>query len=88
MTGKPIPLTPYQIAARAGDAPTRLGSIRIINRLFRARDDSDAWPVSGKFNATERAIRRLRRLQVVDGDGLEYALCLHGEIGRIVNQAV
>jgi hypothetical protein len=84
---KPLPLTPYQIAAKADGVPTRLGSIRIINRLFRAGDDSDAWPISGKFNVTERAIRKLRRLQVVDGAGLEYALCLHGEIGRIVNQA-
>jgi hypothetical protein len=88
MTGKPLPLTPYQIAAKADGAPTRLGSIRIINRLFRARDDSDAWPVSGRFNATERAIRKLRRLQVVEHGGLEYALSLDGEISRIVNQAV
>jgi hypothetical protein len=88
MTGKPIPLTPYQIAAKADAAPTRLGAIRIINRLFRARDDSDAWPVSGTFNATERAIRKLRRLQIAEHGGLEYALSLDGEISRIVNQAV
>jgi hypothetical protein len=85
---KPLPLTPYQIAAKADGVPTRLGSVRVINRLFRAQDDSDAWPIEGDFNATDRAIRTLRRLQAVDGAGLEYALCLHGEIGRIVSQAV
>jgi hypothetical protein len=83
-----IHLTPFQIAERADSCATRLGSIRLINRLFRAQDDSDLWPVDGAFNATERAIRRLRRLQIAEHGGLEYALCLHDEIGRIVNQAV
>jgi hypothetical protein len=69
-------------------APTRLGAGRIINRLFRARDDSDIWPVGGRFNATDRAIRTLRRLQIAEHGGLGYALSLAGEIGRIVNQAV
>jgi hypothetical protein len=85
---KPLPLTPYQIADKAEAAPTRPGSIRIINRLFRAQDDSDCWPISGDFNATERAIRRLRREEVPYDGGLDYALALHQEIGRIVSAAV
>jgi hypothetical protein len=83
-----IALTPLQIAEQAESCATPLGSIRLINRLFRAQDDSDLWPVNGHFNATERAIRRLRRLQIAEHGGLEYALCLHAEIGRIVNQEV
>ena len=32
-------------------------SIREINRHFRNEDESDKWPICGKFNVTERAIR-------------------------------
>lgn len=65
-------------------------SIRQINAHFRAEDDSRLWPVCGRFNATERAIRRLRRkrrqgLEV--SAGLEYYLCLENEIIEIVNAA-
>ena len=38
-------------------------SIRQINALFRARDESHLFPVNNRFNATERAIRRLQRLR-------------------------
>lgn len=58
-------------------------SIREINRHFRNIDDSDKWPICGKFNVTERAIRKVRK-QGLNG-GLEYYLALEAEIGRIVN---
>lgn len=58
-------------------------SIREINRHFRNEDDSDNWPICGKFNVTERAIRKVRK-QGLNG-GLEYYLALEAEIGRIVN---
>ena len=63
-------------------------SIRQINAYFRKNDDSHLWPVCGRFNATERAIRRVRRqrragLEVFPG--LEYYLTLESEIGKIVN---
>ena len=63
-------------------------SIRQINALFRAHDDSHLWPICGRFNATERAIRRLRKVMQCNGTtgGFEYALMLDGEIGRIVNK--
>ena len=35
-------------------------SIRQINAYFRSIDDSHLFPIFGKFNATERAIRRIR----------------------------
>lgn len=63
-------------------------SIRQINAYFRKNDDSHLWPICGRFNATERAIRRLRRMrkQGLDvNDGLEYYLSLEAEIIRIVN---
>ena len=63
-------------------------SVRQINAYFRSVDDSHLWPVCGRFNATERAIRRLRRrirqgLEV--NAGLEYYFALEKEISEIVN---
>ena len=59
-----------------------------INEVFRAHDDSHLWPINGKFNATERAIRRIRRFMRESGhdlQGLEYAMALDEEIIDIVN---
>lgn len=65
-------------------------SVRQINAWFRKHDDSRLWPVRGRFNVTERAIRRLRR-QRREGmcvyTGLEYYLSLEREISEIVNAA-
>lgn len=61
-------------------------SIRQINAYFRKNDESHKWPVCGRFNATERAIRNVRK-QELNG-GLEYYLALEAEIGRIVNSLV
>lgn len=64
-------------------------SVREINAYFRINDDSQLWPICGKFNATERAIRRIRKLKregLVVNDGLEYYLALDAEISRIVNK--
>lgn len=63
-------------------------NIREINRHFRNEDESDKFPICGKFNVTERAIRRLRKQRregLVLNEGLEYYLALEAEIGRIVN---
>jgi hypothetical protein len=83
-------LTPYQIADMAAELDGA-ANIAAINRMFREQDESHLWPVSGRFNATERAIRRLRRAQR-DGlevnPGLEYALALDAEISAIVNGRV
>ena len=67
-------------------------TIRQINKLFREHDESHLWPICGKFNATERAIRRLRRQRKMgwythDG-GIEYASALDLEISHIVNNEV
>lgn len=63
------------------------GSTRAINAHFRANDCSHLWPICNKFDATERAIRRLRKLQLFNG-GLEYFYALEAEITRIVNAEV
>ena len=62
-------------------------SIRQINALFRAHDDSHLWPICGRFNATERAIRHLRKIMRSNGEtgGFEYAYMLNEEIGFITN---
>lgn len=80
-------LTPYQIADRADRYEGR-ANIAAINALFRRQDESHLFPIRGRFNATERAIRRLRRLAregLVIEPGLEYALALDAEISAIVN---
>jgi hypothetical protein len=63
-------------------------SIRQINAYFRETADSYLWPVCGRFNATERAIRRIRRRRregLCVCPGLEYYLTLENEIIDIVN---
>ena len=63
-------------------------SIRQINAYFRKNDDSNKWPICGRFNATERAIRKLRKKRAEGLDlnsGLEYYLSLEREISDIVN---
>ena len=80
-------LTPYQIAERAERYEGR-ANIAAINALFRRQDESHLYPIRGRCDATERAIRRLRRLAregLALEPGLEYALALDAEIGAIVN---
>lgn len=63
-------------------------SIRQINAYFRENDDSNKWPICGRFNATERAIRKLRlqrRQGLCVNPGLEYYLTLENMISEIVN---
>ena len=63
-------------------------SIRKINALFRKNDESRLYPICGRFNVTERAIRRIRQRRregLCVNDGLEYYLTLENEIREIVN---
>jgi len=62
-------------------------SVRQINAYLRKNDDSHKWPVCGRFNATERAIRRVRRMGLAGRGGLEYYLTVEREICEIVNAA-
>ena len=58
-----------------------------INRLYREQDESHLWPISSGFNATERAIRRVREVERANGgmSPLEYAYAIEGELSEIVN---
>ena len=67
-----------------------LAEKRKINALMRERDDSDLWPICGRFNVTERAIRRLQRINRQAGYEIfdcaySYQLALENEISKIVN---
>lgn len=66
-------------------------SIRQINKLFRSADESRLWPILGRFNATERAIRRLRKYKHNGwycNDNIAYALALESTISDIVNSQI
>ena len=79
--------TAEQIAASTDDKDG-LANIRAINKLYRDQDESHLWPINGEFNATERAIRRIRELNRIGAcinPGLEYCYALEGELSQIVN---
>lgn len=80
-----------KIVERAERYNGRRANRAAINRAFRAADESHLWPIRGRFNATERAIRAVQRYTNESGDdlaGLEYALALDAELSRIVNGAL
>ena len=58
---------------------------RQINALFRKHDDSHLWPICGKFNATERAIRHARKFERDGGEIDDYASFIDLELSIIVN---
>jgi hypothetical protein len=65
-------------------------AIVALNRAMRAEDQSDQWPISGRFNVTDRAIRRVTRSEhwreyAGEYGPLEYVLAVYDEIGNIVN---
>lgn len=76
-------LTAEQISKQT-DHLDGLANIRAINKIYRSQDESHLYPINGKFNATERAIRRVRKMGLALY-GLEYCYALDGEISRIVN---
>lgn len=59
-----------------------------VNRLYREKDDSHLWPIKGRFNVTERAIRKARWFRSEAGEcssRIEYEYLLDGIISEIVN---
>lgn len=81
--------TAEQIANET-DNKEGLANIKAINKIYRAQDESDLWPVNNRFNATERAIRRVRAFARSNGAiyGLEYCYALEHELSSIVNSIV
>lgn len=77
----------WRRASKAAGMSNRKERI-LINNSFRMMDDSHLYPINGRCNVTERAIRAARRFERESGcmmDGLEYALFLEAECSRIVN---
>jgi hypothetical protein len=77
--------------ARFNEHLTGRAEIVGINRQYREQDESNLWPICGRFNATERAIRRARdfaRDSGVATGGLEYCYVLESALSDIVNGAV
>lgn len=65
-----------------------LKQVRAINKKFRAKDDSNLWPICGAFSVADRAIRRVARLQrqgLVIEDVYSYEAILEQEASAIVN---
>jgi hypothetical protein len=62
-----------------------------ILKYFLNNDESHLFPIRGKFNATERAIRRLYKYERESGEyleGLELYLFLENQISDIVNHVL
>jgi len=82
-------LTPLQIADKA-DHLNGNAHIACINRLYREQDESHLYPINGKFNVTERAIRQASdiRRQTEATAGIEYCYMLDSLITEIVNSEI
>lgn len=68
---------------------TGIANHKAINTLYRSIDASKLWPVRGRFNITERAIRKARKFQQQSGCvyGLEYCYLLEEIMSKIVNNS-
>ena len=80
------PLTAEQIAQLAKNKDG-VANIRAINKLYRAQDESHLYPINNRFNATDRAIMRVRAYSKQAGAiyGLEYCYAVENELSNIVN---
>jgi len=80
--------SPYEIAEVAETSQSdRQKQYRVVDRLYRQQDESHLWPIKGRFNVTNRAIKSARRYLYERGDlsALEYSLVVDEIISDIVN---
>jgi hypothetical protein len=83
-------LTAEEIAAMV-ESLSGQAERRAINQIYRTQDESHLWPIHGRFNATNRAIRRARDFERESGValyGLEYCYILESALSDIVNGAI
>ena len=76
------------VALEAAEDYDGVAARRRINKVYRDHDESHLWPVNGRFNLTERAIRMVRRAEqkgMLLDDGLEYAMAIEMYMSKIVN---
>ena len=81
-------LTPEQIAKECESITDPKLNRIAINKLYHKQDDSDKWPIRGRYNLTSRAINRAGRFIAETGEaesGLEYALLIHIIMSEVVN---
>lgn len=60
-----------------------------ISQHFRPQDETLLYPICGRFNATERAIRKVRREFIECGiprTGLEYAQAIDATLDWIISE--
>ena len=69
---------------------SELGLRRLVNAVLRACDQSELYPINGKFDATERAIRKTNRIEKANGtySTQEYVLSVVGYVIHYVNKEV
>ena len=83
-------LDAYEIAKVCEDLEGRKERIE-MNKIFLRQDESHLFPIRGAFNATKRAIRRVRKFEKEGGynlTGLEYTLAIDSELSNIVNTLI
>jgi len=82
--------TAEDIAALADSASSDLAARRIINKAYRAQDESHLWPIRGRFNVTNRAIRRVNAIERHNGAmrTLEYCYAIESVMSEIVNSDI
>jgi hypothetical protein len=75
--------------ARETDDKEGIANIRAINAKYRYQDESRLYPILGRFNVTERAIRQARKFQRDSSAvyGLEYCYLLEQLMSAIVNDS-
>ena len=80
----PLPITnDASPVLPTGMEPLTDKSKRQINKHFRYYDESDLWPISGRFSAVDRAIRRLSGHIYIFTYNVEYIDALESEISNI-----
>ena len=75
------------VIAEAAD-PDAFDTFATVRAKMRAEDESHKGPVCNRFNATERAIRRVYKYLQEGGvieSPLEYYAAIDAEISQIVN---
>ena len=84
----PDRMNPEEIAKAANDLTDPIKNRKAIDKLYLNQDDSDLWPIRGKFNCTKRAIKRAKYFMSQtnqDMMGLEYSYLIDSILSEIVN---
>jgi hypothetical protein len=67
---------------------TLMGQVKLANQYFRKFDTSYKFPICSKFNATNRAINRIRNSGIIYDSVCEYVHLIDSEISDIINKVL